>query len=321
MVSFTDLKRNREKMFTELNKQITDDQKGGRAKDDRFWYPTVDQSGNGFAIIRFLPAPGDESSPFVRMWSYGFKAANGWYIENSRTTLGIEEKDPVHQSNKALRADGSKSSKAIADQRKASQSLISNIYVVRDPANPENEGKTFLFRYGAKIFGKIQAKMNPEFEGEVAMNPFDLWEGANFRMKIKTDAKTAANPKGFRNYDSSEWDQPAPLLDDDKKLEKLWKAEYSLQDLIAPDKFKSYEDLNTRFEQVTGERANSERRAPRETVEPRQERSVPSTAERFASNQKEEETAPWKEEDTRVGPTDSGDDDEDLAYYRNLLES
>jgi hypothetical protein len=313
MTSFSDLKKNREKMFQELNKQVSQDQNGGRAKDDRFWYPSVDQAGNGFAIIRFLPAPQEETVPYVRMWSYGFKDRNGWYIENSRTTLGFDEKDPVHISNKALRAEGSKASVAIANRRKASQSYFSNIVVVKDPAQPENEGKTFLFRYGAKIWGKIQAKMNPEFEGEVQMNPFDLWEGANFRMKIKTE-KTKENPKGFRNYDNSEWDAPAPL-GADAMMEKAWKGAYSLKDLIAPDKFKSFEELTAQFEKVTGEVANREQRAPT------QSRPAPDAGR---------STVPWEEDDAQ--PRDpfagrsskedapSASDDDDLDYYKKMLE-
>ena len=307
MTSFKDLKRNREKMFEALNKQVLNDKKGGgRQKDERIWYPSLDATGNGFAVIRFLPSPGDEAAPYIRLWSYGFRDKGGWYIENSRTTLGMDEQDPVHQSNKALRAEGTKAATAIADKRKAQQSYFANIYVVRDPANPENEGKTFLFRFGAKIWDRIQAKMNPEFEGETAMNPFDLWEGANFRMKIKTEKKTATNPKGFRNYDSSEWDQPAPLSEDESLMESAWKNAYSLKDLIAPDKFKSFEDLKARFEKVTGEVENAAERAPRDAApEPRQKRSAP---EPDAGN-----TA----EDVDV---DTGSaDDEDLEYYQNLL--
>jgi hypothetical protein len=316
MVSFTDMKKNREKMFQELNKQISD--KGGKfKKDDRFWYPSVDQAGNGFAIIRFLPAPGDEPVPFVDIWSYGFKDRNGWYIENSRTTLGIGEADPVHESNKALRADGTKASKAIADRRKASQSYFSNILVVRDQANPENEGKVFLFRYGRKIMNKIEAKMSPEFEGEEKMNPFDLWEGANLRLKIKTEGKTAENPKGFRNYDNSEWDSPGPLYDDDKKMEKVWKSSYSLQDLIAPDKFKTYEELKARFELVTGERKNSEERAPTQSRSAPEEETV-STADRFRERRNEQPAA-WEEPEPVDNPPAPDQDDADLEYYQNLL--
>jgi hypothetical protein len=311
MTSFSDLKKNREKMFAELNKQVTQDTKGGIQKDDRIWYPSVDQAGNGFAIIRFLPAPQNETVPYVRMWSYGFKDRNGWYIENSRTTLGLNEKDPVHISNKDLRAEGSKASVAIADRRKASQSYFSNIVVVKDPAHPENEGKTFLFRYGAKIWGKIQAKMNPEFEGEEQMNPFDLWEGANFRMKIRTE-KTGQNPKGFRNYDNSEWDQPSPL-GTDAVMEKAWKTAYSLKDVIAPDKFKSFEELQAHFEKVTGEVSNREERAPtRATKAPSAGRSAPWEKEDaepedpFAGRGKETTTSP-------------GDDDDDLEYYKKML--
>jgi hypothetical protein len=314
MTSFSDLKKNREKMFAELNKQVTQDSKGGRTTDDRIWYPSVDQAGNGFAIIRFLPAPDKETVPYIRMWSYGFKDRNGWYIENSRTTLGLNEKDPVYISNKDLRAEGSKASVAIADRRKASQSYFSNIVVVKDPAHPENEGKTFLFRYGAKIWGKIQAKMNPEFEGEEQMNPFDLWEGANFRMKIRTE-KTKQNPKGFRNYDNSEWDQPGPLFDADAKMEKAWKAAYSLKDVIAPDKFKSYEELQAQFEKVTGEVANREERAPtRSSDAPSAGRSTPSWDKEDA-----EPEDPFAGRGNEQAASGKSEDEDDLEYYKKML--
>ncbi len=319
MPSFAQMKRDREKVFTQLNKQIADNGRGGPPKDERFWYPSVDATGNGFAVIRFLPAPGDEPVPYVSMWSYGFKDRGGWYIENSRTTLGLGEKDPVHESNKALRADGTKASKAIADKRKASQSYFMNIYIVRDPSNPENEGKVKLFRCGNQIFKRIQAKMNPEFEGEEKMNPFDLWEGANFRLKIVTK-KTPENPKGFRNYENSEWDQPGPLDADDSKMEAIWKSEHPLQELIAPDKFKTYDELKARFELVTGERSGGESRTPRQSApEPD---AGPSTRDRFANRTSQQaptdEEVPWNTDDAG-GAGAGGDDDEDLAYYQSLL--
>lgn len=315
-MSFADMKKNREKMFAELNKTIQDNQRGGRQKDERIWYPSVDQQGNGFAVIRFLPPPDGETVPYVSMWHYGFKDRNGWYIENSRTTLGINEADPVHQSNKALRAEGSKASIAIANRRKASQSFFANIYVVRDPANPENEGKVFLFRFGKKIMDKITAKMNPEFEGETKMNPFDLWDGANLRLKIKTDGKTPDNPKGFRNYDNSEWDTPGPLLDDDKKMEKVWRSTYSLQAVIAPDQFKSYDELKARFETVTGEVSNAEQRRPtRSAPEPEPEQR--STSERFRERDtgSRDDTPPFDTTEEAAAEND----DADLEFYKNLL--
>jgi hypothetical protein len=252
--SFSALKRQRtsslERLTKEINKLANKEQ--GSSSDDRYWQPEVDKAGNGYAIIRFLPAPLNEELPWVRMWNHGFQGPGGWYIENSLTTLN--QTDPVAEYNSKLWNSGNDKDKEIARKQKRRLNYIANIYVVKDPAHPENEGKVFLFKFGKKIFDKINEKMNPQFEDEKPTNPFDLWAGANFRLKIR-------KVEGYRNYDKSEFDEPAPLSDDDDNMEAIWKSEYSLAELVAPDKFKSYDELKKRLDKVLAEpaaRKNSE---------------------------------------------------------------
>ncbi len=209
--------------------------------DERLWKPEVDKAGNGYAVIRFLPAPNGEDLPWVKLYSHAFQGSGGWYIENSLTTLN--QKDPVSEFNTSLWNSGVDSDKEIARRQKRKLSYYTNIYVVKDPANPQNEGKVFLYKFGKKIFDKIMGAMQPEFEDESPINPFDFWQGADFKVKIKKVA-------GYWNYDSSEFSAPAPLLDDDDALEALWKKEYSLAELVNASQFKSYEDLKKRLEQV-----------------------------------------------------------------------
>ena len=244
--SFSALKRQRtsslERLTKEINKLANKEQ--GSSSDDRYWQPEVDKAGNGYAIIRFLPAPMNEELPWVRIWNHGFQGPGGWYIENSLTTLN--QPDPVAEMNSKLWNSGNDKDKEIARARKRRLSYIANIYVVKDPAHPENEGKVFLFKFGKKIFDKINEKMNPQFDDEKPLNPFDLWAGANFKLKIR-------KVEGYRNYDKSEFEDPAPLLDDEDDMEAIWKSEHSLAELIAPDKFKSYDELKARLNKVLSE--------------------------------------------------------------------
>ena len=209
--------------------------------DERLWKPEVDKAGNGYAVIRFLPAPDGEDLPWVKMYSHAFQGPGGWYIENSLTTLN--QKDPCSEFNTSLWNSGVESDKQIARNQKRKLAFYSNIYVVKDPANPENEGKVFLYKFGKKIFDKIMGAMQPEFEDETPLNPFDFWQGADFKVKIKKVA-------GYWNYDSSEFAAAAPLLKDDDALEQLWKKEYSLSEIVAADQFKTYDELKKRLESV-----------------------------------------------------------------------
>ena len=212
--------------------------------DERLWKPEVDKAGNGYAVIRFLPAPNGEDLPWAQVWTHAFQGPGGWYIENSLTTVG--KKDPVSDLNRELWNSGGEGSpqRAQARNQKRKLNYYSNIYVVKDSANPENEGKVFLYRYGKKIFDKIMESMQPAFEDESPVNPFDLWKGADFKLKITKVA-------GFWNYDKSEFDAPATLGDlSDKELEGIWKQEHSLSAYTADDQFKSYEELKERLDRT-----------------------------------------------------------------------
>ena len=231
-----------EKLVKEVEKMNT---KSG-SDDDRFWSLTVDKAQNGYAVIRFLPAPSGEDLPFVKVYSHGFQGPGGWVLDSCLTT--INQKCPVCEYNSTLWNNGTDAGKEQARKQKRKLSYISNIYVVKDPANPENEGRTFLFKFGKKIFDKLTAAMQPEFEDEEAIDPFDFWTGANFKLKAK-------NVAGYRNYDSSEFATPSQLLDDDDALEAIWNKEYSLQEFVSPDKFKSYNDLKKRLDTVLGSKS------------------------------------------------------------------
>ena len=247
-MSFADLKKQSKlgSLTAKLVKEVEKMNNTSGNNDDRLWKLDVDKSGNGYAVIRFLPAPDGEDLPFVKLYSHAFQGPGGWYIENSLTTLS--QKDPVSEYNTTLWNNGTDAGKETARKQKRKLTYVSNIYVVKDPANPENEGRVFLYKYGKKIFDKLTAAMQPEFEDEEAIDPFDFWQGANFKLKAK-------NVAGYRNYDSSEFAAQSPLLDDDDAMESLWKKQESLQEFFAPDQFKSYEDLKKRLGYVLGNKA------------------------------------------------------------------
>jgi len=251
MSSFANLKRSRNDL-DKLTKAIEDttsptSKEAGSKDDTRLWQPTVDKAGNGMAVIRFLPAPavdGDDALPWVRRFDHGFQGPGGWYIENSLTTLG--QKDPVSEYNTTLWNSGIEANKDIARKQKRRLHYIANILVISDPSNPSNEGEIKLFKFGKKIFDKITEAMNPEFADETPINPFDMWEGANFKLKIR-------NVEGYRNYDKSEFADKSALLEgDDEKLETLWKKEFSLKEFTEPSNFKSYEVLKAKLDKVLG---------------------------------------------------------------------
>jgi len=250
-MSFSNLKK-ASRLGTLTSKLVKEVEKMNNTSggDDRLWKLDVDKSGNGYAVLRFLPAPDGEDLPFVKLYSHAFQGPGGWYIENSLTTLS--QKDPVSEYNTSLWNNGTEAGKDTARRQKRKLTYISNVYVVKDPANPENEGKVFLYKYGKKIFDKLMAAMQPEFEDESPIDPFDLWQGANFKLKAK-------NVAGYRNYDSSEFAQPSPLNDDDEALEAIWKKEHSLQDFVGADQFKSYDDLKKRLTYVLGNAASTKR--------------------------------------------------------------
>jgi hypothetical protein len=292
MSSFAQMKSNRQSNIDKITNEVSKLQGPATPQgDDGFWKPEVDKSGNGHAIIRFLPAPEGEDVPFVRIWDHGFQGPGGWFIEKSLTTLG--QPDPVSEYNTTLWNSGVESNKDLARKYKRRLSFISNIYVIKDPMNPQNEGKVFKYKYGKKIFDKLNDMMNPEFDDEAAVNPFDLWEGANFRLKMR-------NVEGFRNYDKSEFDSPGPLLDDDAKMEEVWNKEVSLKGLVDPKEFKSYDELKTRLYRVLALDGGSQ--APTATVE-QEMVSEPAPAQ------------------PQMATAEAGqDNDESLAFFKKLAE-
>ena len=237
---------NLDKLINAVKKDEKDPTEKKSYVDERLWKPELDTSGNGYAVIRFLPAIEGEDLPWAKLFSHAFQGPTGqWYIENSRTTLGRGDigKDPASEYNTSLWNSGVETDKEIARKQKRKLSYYSNIYVVSDSKNPHNEGKVFLFRYGKKIFDKLMAAMQPEFEDETPINPFDFWKGANFKLKIR-------KVDGYWNYDKSEFEAPSAILDDDSAIERIWKEQYSLADFTAPSNFKSYEELKTRLDAV-----------------------------------------------------------------------
>jgi len=285
---------NTESLMEELTKISTTDK--ASYQDDRFWKIERDKSDNGFAIIRFLPPVEGEDAPWVRLFSHGFKGKGGWYIENCPTTIG--KKCPLCEANSELWNSGLESDKDVARNRKRRLSYISNIMVISDPKNPQNEGKVFLYKFGKKIFDKVMESLQPEFEDEKPVNPFDFWKGANFKLKVRKVA-------GFVNYDKSEFDSPTELLDgDDSKLEEVWNKQYPLQPLIGDDQFKSYDELKSRLMQVLGRGRNN----------------IAETAEEVATTttkREVEETIKSQVEETPKS-TSGNEEDDALSYFERL---
>lgn len=304
--SFAALKRNRQNEFEKLNDQLQKLNSPSEKKEDtRFWKPDVDKAGNGLAVIRFLPAPAGEDLPYVRVWDHGFQGTGGWYIEKSLTTLG--QKDPVSEYNTKLWATGTKEAQAQVRKQKRRLAFISNIYVVKDPAHPENEGKVFLYQYGKKIFDKLNAAMNPEFDDETPINPFDLWAGANFKLKIR-------NVEGYRNYDSSTFESPAALFEDDDKLEGIWKQENSLAEFIDPKNFKTYEELESKLYKVLGLDGSAPRPTTTAADSPPWEEDEPAQASFKPSKEKPAPKQPVKQ------AVMAEEDDDDLAMFKKLID-
>ena len=311
-MSFANLKKQSSlgSLTSKLVKEVEKMNNTSGGGDDRLWKPEMDKTGNGYAVIRFLPAPEGEELPWAKMYSHAFQGPGGWYIENSLTTIG--QKDPLGEYNRELWNSGSDVDKDTVRKQKRKLSYYSNIYVVQDKANPQNEGKVFLFKYGKKIFDKIMESMQPEFEDETPINPFDFWQGANFKLKIK-------KVQGYWNYDSSEFDRIAPLLDDDDALEALWKKEYSLTALTAADQFKTYEQLETRLKMVLGQKSSSPRLD--EEVED-EDNDRGSYAPDFSSrSQKSELPEDLSAQLSNLSSSKSDEDEDDaLSYFQRLAE-
>jgi len=304
-MSFAKLKKARKTDLSKLTEEIeklnsSNRGSNGNSADGRLWKLTVDKAGNGHAVIRFLPAPQGEDIPWARIWDHGFQGPGGWYIENSLTTLG--KKDPVSEYNSKLWNSGVESNKDVARKQKRRLSYYTNIYVISDSAKPENEGKTFLYKFGKKIFDKVNDSMSPEFDDETPMNPFDFWEGANFKLRARQVAK-------FRNYDKSEFDSPSALSDDDAELEKIYNQEYSLQELLDTKHFKSYEELSARMTRVLGEAT---------------QRLAHLGMEEVSSDVENSPTPPRQSMDAHSMPTAEAnagvEEDESLLYFSKLAD-
>ena len=310
-MSFADMKKRSKSDLSALIKEtekISNPNSNFGDRDEGYWKPELDKSGNGYAVIRFLPAPEGEELPWAKLYSHAFQGPGGWYIENSLTTLG--QKDPVSEHNRELWNSGLDADKDTVRKQKRKLSYYANIYVVQDKANPQNEGQVFLYKFGKKIFDKIMEAMQPEYEDETAINPFDFWQGANFKLKLKKVA-------GYWNYDSSEFAAPSPLLDDDDALEAVWKKQYSLAGLVAPDQFKSYEDLDKRLKMVLGAKPAA-RRYDEELEDESEGRG--SFTPNFESSKPPAPAADFNAPD--ITPTKSADSDEDdaLSYFQKLAE-
>jgi hypothetical protein len=319
MVDFAKLKKG--SSIEKLTKALESQNKF--ARDERYWQPAVDKAGNGYALIRFLDSPavdGDDAEPWVTMFSHSFKGPNGqWYIENSLTTLN-GQKDPVSEYNQMLWNTGLEENKKRVSEQKRRLSYISNILVVSDPAHPENNGKVFLYQYGKKIMDKIKDKLgigtadDSEFvdPDEVKFNPFNFWEGANFKLKIR-------KVEGFRNYDKSEFDKQSALFDDDKKIEALWKTEYSLKAEVAPSKFKKYEELESKLNTVMGLTGSSGTAASKASSS-----AAPAKARKTAEQVVDDEPVPSASEadaEIKAATTSTPDEDDEFAAFSKLANS
>jgi len=310
-MSFSDLKKksNLGSLTSKLAKEVEKMNSSSNPGDERQWKLECDKSGNGYAVIRFLPAPEGEDLPFVKFYSHAFQGPGGWYIENSLTTMG--QKDPVSEYNTALWNNGTDSGKDQARKQKRKLTYVSNIYVVKDPSNPENEGKVFLYKYGKKIFDKITAAIQPEFEDEEAIDPFDFWQGANFKLKAK-------NVAGYRNYDSSEFSRSSALLDEDDEMEQIWKKEYSLSELVAPDQFKTYDELKKRLDYVLGNRGVPKMQ-DQETIEMEESWERERRGE-TAKTSNSDFNSPDITLSSSKTSTSVDDDDETLAFFARLAD-
>ena len=302
-LDFSALKKQRgsfDSLMKEVEK-IATPQSTETQKDDRLWSLEVDKAGNGYAIIRFLPPTKGEDLPWVRVWNHGFQGPTGkWYIENSLTTLG--KPDPVSELNTELWNSGTEANKEIARKQKRRLSYMANVLIVKDPAHPENEGKVMLYKFGKKIFDKIKDVMQPQFEDEDPVNPFDFWKGANFKLK-------ARNVEGYRNYDKSEFDSASPVSTDDEELERIWNKQHSLSEFLDPKHFKPYDELKAKLQQVLSATGTAPSRI--DTVDLGED--IPRQA--FKSKPEVPEA---KVERVKPKAVDLDDEDESLSYFAKL---
>lgn len=306
MSDFSSMKKSSGSSLSKLNDELTklaSPQSSKPQDDERMWRPEVDKAGNGYAVIRFLPAPAGEDVPFVRLFDHAFKGAGGWLIDGCLTSVG--EKCPVCEHNSVLWGTGTKENQETVRKQKRKLSFISNVYIVKDPSHPENEGKVLLYKFGKKIFDKLNAAMNPEFEDETPLNPFDLWAGANFKLKIR-------KVEGYQNYDKSEFEPASALLDNDDGLEALWKSEHPLTPFLERKNFKTYDEVKSRLNKVLSLEGSAPRSESRENSFGNDDAPVPRSAAPRAAPAAAPKAAPKADV-----PWDDTEED-DMAMFQRL---
>jgi len=307
-MSFADLKKQSKlgSLTEKLVKEVEKMNNSSGSVDERQWKLECDKGGNGYAVIRFLPAPEGEDLPFAKIYSHAFQGPGGWLIDNCLTSLN--QKCPICEHNSSLWNNGTDAGKEQARKQKRKLTYVANIYVVKDPVNPANEGKVFLYKFGKKIFDKLTAAMQPEFEDEEAIDPFDFWGGANFKLKAK-------NVAGYRNYDSSEFARPSALLDDDDAMEAIWKKQYSLEEFLSPSEFKGYDELKKRLDYTLGLKGT-----------PRLQDLDEGEEEEYTRGSTRELTEDLRDELSSLKPTrtvassNEDEDDDAMSYFARLAE-
>lgn len=322
-MSIADLRSRSKSNFQKLQDQLQKENSQNSFVDERFWTLATDAAGNGNAVIRFLPAIEGEDVAWAKYYNHSFKVDGSWFIENCPTTIG--GKCPVCDSNNKYWNSGVDSDKEIARERKRKLSYVSNILVVSDPKNPDNEGKVFLYRYGVKIFNKIQDKLTPEFDDQTPVNVFDFWEGANFRLRAQK------NQGGYANYDKSEFDSPSAVSNDDEYLEKLYATQYSLADFTKPEKFKPYTELETAFNKVVS--GDTKPTTTPKTTSQETSRVDRTVTKSKRVNEVEDEVVTAKnivaeddppfdlDESKTTNSVQIDEDDDDIDYFKKLSQS
>lgn len=309
--NFSELRKSRGNGISNLLKEVEKLSSAGNSSDDgTYWQPEVDKVGNGQAVIRFLPAAPDNEYPWVRVFSHGFKnkASGKWFIDNCPTTLSME--CPVCAANNELWNTGTKENQDIVRERKRKLHYVANILVIKDSKNPDNEGKVFKFKFGTKIFEKIKNAMQPQFEDETPIDPFDFWEGANFKLKI-------CKVEGYRNYDRSEFESPSPIADSDAEIEEIWKKEHDLKELVSESQFKSYKELEKRLNSVLGNTVAVP--SAQEQAEAELDQYVDNTPRAPQRSGQPKPSVPPRKQ-VEVPAIGGGSDDDDEAYFASLLE-
>lgn len=308
-MDFSKLKKSSGSNLDKLSKAVTAMSASNQNDDSsEYWKCELDKSGNGYAVIRFLPTPpsdvDSDGLPWVKYYDHGFQGPGGWYIEKSLTSIGLD--DPLGKYNSELWETGVESNKEQARKQKRRLHYVSNIYIIKDTKHPENEGKVFKYTYGKKIFEKVTQAMNPQFEDDKPIDPFDLWSGANFKLKIR-------KVDGYQNYDLAEFDGASSLFDDDDKLEKVWKSEMSLKDILEPKNFKDYATLDARLKRVLGQSTQSKYK----TAEDYTVKSLEDIEDdNFLSTVTEKKTTAA----FSSTPVVDDEEDSDMDYFKNLID-